>query len=109
VTITEPFYFSACEVTAGQYRAVMEGRGAVAAGEADLVPATSLTWLDFDTDTGEPAVNPTGPRSGNQRVVRGGSFRDPGEGTRSAARRSLSATATQDDVGFRVARSARTR
>jgi formylglycine-generating enzyme required for sulfatase activity len=46
--------------------------------------------------------NPTGPADGDKRVVRGGSFRDPASGVRSAVRDGKRPTDRNDTVGFRV-------
>ncbi len=44
VTLTKPFRIAATEVTQGQWRALMPGRGDSAAG--DDLPAASLSWTD---------------------------------------------------------------
>jgi formylglycine-generating enzyme required for sulfatase activity/tRNA A-37 threonylcarbamoyl transferase component Bud32 len=49
-----------------------------------------------------PAVDPTGPTSGDARVIRGGSFKDPPAALRSAARTGARPQERRDDVGFRV-------
>ena len=46
--------------------------------------------------------DPTGPASGDRRVVRGGSFKTSATETRSAARAGLRPNEKRDDVGFRV-------
>jgi serine/threonine protein kinase len=46
--------------------------------------------------------NPTGPADGDKRVIRGGSFRTPAVGTRSAARAGVRPTERRDDIGFRI-------
>ena len=46
--------------------------------------------------------NPPGPADGDKRVVRGGSFRDPASGTRSAARAGVRPTERSDTIGFRA-------
>lgn len=51
------------------------------------------------------AVNPKGPASGRERVVRGGSFRDPAYLTRAASRRAKLPTEVDNTVGFRCAKS----
>ncbi len=47
-------------------------------------------------------VNPTGPLRGNERVVRGGSFKYDGSLARVAARLDLRETSRYNDVGFRL-------
>jgi formylglycine-generating enzyme required for sulfatase activity/serine/threonine protein kinase len=49
-----------------------------------------------------PRADPTGPADGDKRVIRGGSFRDPPAGVRSAVRAGMRPTDRRDDVGFRV-------
>jgi len=46
--------------------------------------------------------NPTGPPTGERRVVRGGSFRDPASACRSAARVGVSPHERRGTIGFRV-------
>ncbi len=46
--------------------------------------------------------NPTGPVDSDKRTIRGGSFRDPASGVRSAARDGKRPTDRFDSVGFRV-------
>ncbi len=48
------------------------------------------------------ATDPKGPAKGELRVLRGGSWKESAARCRSAARRGLSPTAREDDVGFRV-------
>lgn len=50
----------------------------------------------------EPRDNPTGPQSGDRRVVRGGSFKDPASACRSAARFYLAPSERRATIGFRV-------
>ena len=47
-------------------------------------------------------TDPTGPPDGDKRVVRGGSFKDPANAVRSAARAGFRPTDKRDDIGFRV-------
>jgi formylglycine-generating enzyme required for sulfatase activity len=49
-----------------------------------------------------PAVDPQGPASGTERVVRGGSWNSPASRCRSAARSSEPPDTRRDDLGFRV-------
>jgi len=46
--------------------------------------------------------NPTGPVDGDKRVVRGGSFKDPATGVRSASRMGVRPGERSDNVGFRI-------
>jgi formylglycine-generating enzyme required for sulfatase activity len=48
------------------------------------------------------ATDPRGPASGDWRVIRGGSWREPAKACRSAARRGHGPTLRAEDVGFRV-------
>ncbi len=48
--------------------------------------------------------NPKGPRRGRERVVRGGSYREPAFGLRVSARRGQLPTEVNNTVGFRCAR-----
>ena len=50
------------------------------------------------------AVNPTGPATGAQRVVRGGSFLSTAGALAGDARRGVDAREMRSDVGFRCAR-----
>ena len=58
------------------------------------------TWYRT-TDVTE---NPTGPRRGRERVVRGGSYRDSAHMVRVSARRAQSSTEADNTIGFRCAR-----
>ncbi len=51
-----------------------------------------------------PSENPTGPTTGTNRVVRGGSFLNGLDETRCAARQNFSPTSVLNSVGFRVVR-----
>ncbi len=59
-------------------------------------------WYKSGAYKDAPRDNPTGPSDGDKRVVRGGSFRDPASGTRSAARAGVRPNDRADTVGFRV-------
>jgi len=50
-----------------------------------------------------PATDPTGPATGANRVVRGGSWNTPASRCRSAARSSEPPDTRRDDLGFRIA------
>lgn len=53
--------------------------------------------------TAPETLNPTGPKTGRERVVRGGSYRDPAHLTRVSARRGMLPTESDSTVGFRCA------
>ncbi len=60
--------------------------------------------LDWYADYSQtPVINPAGPSTGSQRVLRGGSWHDPAKNCRSAARDSAPDTNRDDDSGFRIA------
>jgi len=61
-----------------------------------------LDWYKRGYPGKEARNNPTGPTSGNRRVVRGGSFNDKASGCRSAARVAHSANERRGTIGFRV-------
>jgi len=52
--------------------------------------------------TKEKQTDPTGPKEGTERVVRGGSWRDNGIGGRAAIRGKFEPTVKYDNTGFRV-------
>ena len=53
--------------------------------------------------TTRETLNPTGPPVGRERVVRGGSYRDPAHLARVSARRGVIPTESDSTVGFRCA------
>ena len=67
-------------------------------------------WYEKDYYRQSPATDPRGPAQGQERVERGGSFRDPGpfsaayDGSdlRSAARRGINPVGLSDNEGFRL-------
>jgi formylglycine-generating enzyme required for sulfatase activity len=61
-----------------------------------------LDWYKSGYPTDAPQDNPTGPSSGDRRVVRGGSFKDTAKGVRSASRAGIRASERNDYVGFRI-------
>jgi formylglycine-generating enzyme required for sulfatase activity len=63
-------------------------------------------WYDQDFYRRSPAVDPTGPASGTNKVFRGGSFATNAEGLRPAARASYPPTVKAVYIGFRVVREA---
>lgn len=84
--------------------------GEKAANDFDLSDMSGNVWEWVWDRYGayDPAAldQPTGPTSGDARVLRGGGWSDPGERARVSARRGeLPATST-DDIGLRVVRGA---
>src|SRR5262245_37684173 len=59
-------------------------------------------WYKLEAYKDAPKDNPTGPADSDKRVIRGGSFRDPASGVRSAVRDGVRPTDRRDTVGFRV-------
>ena len=53
--------------------------------------------------TGASTVDPPGPTSGRERVVRGGSYRDPSHVVRVSARKGQLPTESDSTIGFRCA------
>lgn len=60
-------------------------------------------WYGQNYYTQSPATNPTGPESGQYRVVRGSSFESPSEQMGSAIRRFDEPSDSRRDTGFRCA------
>ncbi len=60
-------------------------------------------WYHPEAYRSSDVSNPTGPSSGERRVVRGGGWADDAAGLRSAARAALVPELKLDDVGFRCA------
>src|SRR5581483_6698838 len=61
-----------------------------------------LDWYRPGYISDAPQDNPTGPTDGDKRVIRGGSYRDPAAGVRSASRAGLRPSEHREDVGFRI-------
>jgi formylglycine-generating enzyme required for sulfatase activity len=61
-----------------------------------------LDWYKAGFPSDAQHDNPTGPTSGDKRVVRGGSFKDPATGVRSASRTGIRPNERNDNVGFRI-------
>jgi serine/threonine protein kinase len=61
-----------------------------------------LDWYKRGYPGDAPRDNPLGPASGDKRVVRGGSFKDPASACRSAARTGVRPNERRETVGFRV-------
>ena len=61
----------------------------------------TLDWYSPDAYLSTPAYMPTGPASGDKKVVRGGGFNDFKENLRTTARLGLPPDQDFDDVGFR--------
>jgi formylglycine-generating enzyme required for sulfatase activity/serine/threonine protein kinase len=116
-----PYSFGSQLVSQRQAR-FNPGDGAFAADQADLpnrvgqcdpnpwglydmhgnVAEWCLDWYRRGYPGGAARDNPLGPPDGDRRVVRGGSFRQPAEECRSAARMGLRPNERRDSVGFRV-------
>lgn len=62
-------------------------------------------WYDKNYYTSSPAVNPTGPASGDFVVLRSGAFNDDRTHVRATNRNKDKPTGTADSLGFRCARS----
>jgi formylglycine-generating enzyme required for sulfatase activity len=58
----------------------------------------------FHRKEGAPIVDPTGPASGRERVVRGGSYRDAQHTVRVSVRRAQLPTESDSTIGFRCAK-----
>jgi formylglycine-generating enzyme required for sulfatase activity len=61
-------------------------------------------WYDEGYYAASPIDDPTGPDSGDDRVLRGGSWLNGPSGTRSAIRAGVTPGGRDLDAGFRVAR-----
>jgi formylglycine-generating enzyme required for sulfatase activity len=61
-----------------------------------------LDWYKPGYPGDGPQDNPTGPSDGDKRVIRGGSFKDPATGVRSASRAGVRPSERNDHVGFRI-------
>jgi formylglycine-generating enzyme required for sulfatase activity len=59
-------------------------------------------WYDASYYANSPAIDPPGPRSGSQRVVRGGSWHETATSWRSAFRRDYEPDYRGISIGFRV-------
>ncbi|MGH6962606.1 MAG: formylglycine-generating enzyme family protein [Dongiaceae bacterium] len=58
-------------------------------------------WYSGDYYAASPATNPKGPTGGQERVIRGGSFKSSGERATTTIRRHGSQDGWSDDIGFR--------
>jgi formylglycine-generating enzyme required for sulfatase activity len=63
-------------------------------------------WFDPDYYAGSPSTDPTGPREGTQRVVRGGSWHATATSWRTAFRRDYEPDYRGISIGFRLLRTA---
>ena len=59
-------------------------------------------WYDCDYYKNSPASNPQGPNFGNNKVIRGGSWKNSLETFRLTARWCMPPNTWDDTVGFRV-------
>ncbi|MCB1130330.1 MAG: SUMF1/EgtB/PvdO family nonheme iron enzyme [Verrucomicrobiae bacterium] len=70
--------------------------------------AAEWCWDNYTNSLGtSEAHDPKGPASGDQRVIRGGSWNDPAASCRAASRASLSPGSKKTNVGFRIVRRGR--
>jgi formylglycine-generating enzyme required for sulfatase activity len=88
----------------GSYRAGASWCGAL--DMAGNVWEWVADWYDIDYYGGSPAKNPTGPSTGNRRVVRGGSWYGNRIVVRGAYRYGLVPVDKSGNLGFRCARTA---
>ena len=58
-------------------------------------------WYDASYYTSSPSINPQGPTSGEAKLLRGGSWSNPGEFARAGYRGYAKPTLTGNNVGFR--------
>jgi formylglycine-generating enzyme required for sulfatase activity len=63
-------------------------------------------WYDPDFYKNSPAKNPTGPSSGKEKVIRGGSWRNNGETLRASNRHKHGPDERRVYIGFRCAKNA---
>lgn len=61
-------------------------------------------WYDADYYATSPETDPQGPETGDERVVRGGSWHSTGDGWRSASRRDYAPDYRGISIGFRLVR-----
>ncbi len=67
--------------------------------------AAEWCWDYYDPSPGtQEVINPKGPSTGDQRVVRGGSWNEPAANCRAASRTSASPGTKRPTIGFRVIR-----
>lgn len=58
-------------------------------------------WYDADYYANSEDQNPTGPRTGNEKVPRGGAWINIANGMRTADRHNVQPTSSQNEIGFR--------
>jgi serine/threonine-protein kinase len=96
------------ELGAGQPVAVATNSKAGPYGAFDMVGNVwewVQDWYGGDYYVHSPAVNPTGPITGIQKVIRGGSFTNKAEAVTTSVRGKAGADNRGDDIGFRCATS----
>ena len=72
-------------------------------GMAGNVAEWVADWYAFDYYTVSPSQDPTGPRAGSERVVRGGAYDDDAGDLRAWTRTGEDPDDGDDDIGFRCA------
>jgi formylglycine-generating enzyme required for sulfatase activity len=96
------------EFGAGQPIAVATNSAASPYGAYDMVGNVwewVQDWYSGDYYGQSPRVNPTGPATGIQKVIRGGSFKNEADAATTSVRGKAGADNRGDDIGFRCARS----
>jgi formylglycine-generating enzyme required for sulfatase activity len=97
-------YSNTCAVDGCGTRAV-GGKAANALGLHDMA-GNVWEWVNdwYEGYSSGAQTNSLGPMSGNDRVLRGGSWTNPTSGVRSSSRGSLTPDSSNSSLGFRVAR-----
>lgn len=96
------------ELGAGQPVAVASNSAASPYGAYDMIGNVwewVQDWYGGDYYVQSAKVNPTGPATGIQKVIRGGSFKNRGGATTASVRGKAGADNRGDDIGFRCVKS----
>jgi formylglycine-generating enzyme required for sulfatase activity len=102
---TEASYVAWYLPTSGDRTHKVGTKAPTEAGIADLSGnVAEWVWDWFDELPTSDVVDPVGPRVGDRRAVRGGSWRSPRSDVEVSSRRGLSPTHRGPDIGFRVVR-----